>query len=259
MAAATPPPGGGTTPPPTARIPARRRCSPTRPRWRRSAAWHRPARRRPTRRRSSTAIRAAASRGAGAPPRAEARRDAKAQITAIVAGRRHAANSRTAITAPAPVARRRRRDRRHPGHRRSDPAAEPLRRPQHRAALHAQRRQLHAVEDRRQLPHRARHSRHAHRRRQRRRQHPVLVPVLRHRRRPPRSSTPTATSPSAKKTSRAPSATSRGMLTGPPRVAPFFADLDPTTGSGKHLRQRGGRISTPSPGATCAASTRRAR
>ena len=47
------------------------------------------------------------------------------------------------------------------------------------------------------------------------------------------------------------------LLTGPPRVAPFLADLDPTAGTaGFSSMPR--RTSTPSPGATSAASTRRA-
>ena len=36
-----------------------------------------------------------------------------------------------------------------------------------------------------------------------------------------------------RRTGRAPSATSRELLTGPPRVSPFFSDLDPTTGNGR--------------------------
>ena len=47
-----------------------------------------------------------------------------------------------------------------------------------------------------------------------------------------RSSTPTATSRSSRPTPRAPTGTS-DACTGPPRVAPFFADLDPSTGSGR--------------------------
>ena len=57
------------------------------------------------------------------------------------------------------------------------------------------------------------------------------VSVLRHGRRRPRSSIPTATSRSRKPDKSSTERNVARLLTGPPRVAPFLADLDPTAGT----------------------------
>ena len=85
---------------------------------------------------------------------------------------------------------------------------------------------------------------------------PFAFPFFYGQRRRRRSSTPTATSRSSEEDSASTERNVARLLTGPPRVSPFLADLDPIAG-GARLRQRRRAISTPSPGAPSAASTRR--
>ena len=126
---------------------------------------------------------------------------------------------------------RHRRDRRHPGRGRSHRAAQHLRPARHRPAVHPQRRRrLRRRADRRRVPLHPRQPADADRRRQRSAQPAVRLHLLRPQPDRSRSSTRTATSPSRAATTPAPSATSRACSTGPPRVAPFLADLDPSTG-----------------------------
>jgi hypothetical protein len=158
-------------------------------------------------------------------PRSEGAHGPRARKTAPAAGR-------TAITAPAPVGEDVGDVAVHQRHRRPGPAAEQLRRPQHRPALHAQRRQLHAVAHRRQLPQRAGQPRHAVDDDSANVNIPFSFPFY------GVGQTAAFVNSDGNITfgEEDKSSTERNiarLLTGPPRVAPFFADLDPTQGTAR--------------------------